>query len=662
MKSSVRLIRQCVLAAALIFGICTAGRAQFTNVAYDGFNYSPNGATLSGQNGGTGWTGPWTNTYTSGASFLVSTTGMSHPGLTNSGGSMVWGSGGNGISEDFRALPRQSNGVVYVQFLGQFGSSSGGGTPNLRLLDSGALTGGFGGNGGTYGAFVSILNNSLNAAADGSSSSTASLSSINLVVARIDYQSNKTSMWVNPDLSTFNYQNPGTTPDATYPGLAPTFNGIDLVSRSPANVDEITILSEPGQTPPPLLGAPVSGATYNSSGISISYILPTAPLAGTVRLTFTNNLQTLTLVLTNGTNVSFVLLPHNPLASPDVVSAIPVSGTLPDGVYNVQLSYQDTNGDPAASAAVTNITVDTVTLSPVLLAPANSAAVNYANLHVSYQLPEAPTPGSVTITFYNSSTNITLQLDNSQTNDFTVPPGLLTNAAAVTSATAPVLPDGIYNVLLGYQDASGNPAAFAGVTNVTVDTVTQPPVLLAPATSSVVNSTGLHLSYQLPEAPASGSVAILFFNSSTNITLGLNNSQTNDFVVSPASLLSAAAITSASSTALPDGRYTVVLSYQDALLNPAATVAVTNVLAVLQPLQFYPTSITFSNGLFQLGFSNNLPDGLGFTYDLMTSSNVTTPLSNWVDLGPVTESPPGQFQIQDLRSNTPVEFYLLRLH
>lgn len=237
---------QAIFAAIISLTGCVTARAQFTTVAYDGFNYSA--GSLAGQDGGTGWTSPWTNDYTSGGSLYVSTTGMTYTGLTTSGGSAVWHSGGNNISEDSRSLPLMDSGIVYVLFLGQFGSSSGGGTPNLRLYDNATLTGGLGGNGGTYGSYVSILNSSLNAASDGSSSSSASLSAENLVVARIDYQNDLTSMWVNPNLSTFNYQNP-TSPNATYAGLAPVFNDISIISRSPGSFDEITVMAEPVPEP-----------------------------------------------------------------------------------------------------------------------------------------------------------------------------------------------------------------------------------------------------------------------------------------------------------------------------------------------------------------------------------------------------------------------------
>jgi hypothetical protein len=220
--------------------------AQLTTVASDGFNYSA--GSLNGQNGGTGWTSSWLNDYTSGASFQVSLSGMSYSGLTTSGGSLAWASGGNGISEDSRSLPMMNSGVVFIQFLGQFGSSSGGGTPNIRLLNSGTLTGGIGGNGGPFGAKVSILDTTLSPAANGSSSSSANLSALNLVIARIDYQNDSTSLWVNPNLSTFDYESP-TTPDAAYAGLAPAFNGIAIDSRSPGSVDEISIMAEPVPEP-----------------------------------------------------------------------------------------------------------------------------------------------------------------------------------------------------------------------------------------------------------------------------------------------------------------------------------------------------------------------------------------------------------------------------
>ena len=236
--------RWTVLSILLTLSLCRTVRAQFTTNAYEGFSYSA--GSLAGQNGGTGWTTAWSRTYAPGGDFQVSSTGLSYSGLSTSGGSIVWGSGGTtGISEESRSLLRLDTGLVYIQFLCQFGASSGGGTPNIRLLDGNTLTGGLGANGGST---ISILDASLQPASGGSSSSSAALSSLNLVVARIDYQNNDTKLWVNPDLSTFNYQTPPTA-NADYSGLAPTFDTIAIYSRSPANLDEIMVMQEPVPEP-----------------------------------------------------------------------------------------------------------------------------------------------------------------------------------------------------------------------------------------------------------------------------------------------------------------------------------------------------------------------------------------------------------------------------
>lgn len=217
---------QKIVLGVLSFILTATVQAQLTTIAYEGFNYG--GGSLAGQNGGTGWASSWVNDYWPGTSMVVSGTAMTYPGLTTSGGSAVWTSGGVGISEDLRSLSLQNSGSIYLQFLCQFGSSSGGGTPNIRLFDGGNMTGGFGGNGGSV---MSILDTSLQPASGGSSSSSASLSSLNLVVALIDYQNSTTRMWVNPDLSTFDYLNPS-SPDATA-NFAPTFDALAIYTRNP---------------------------------------------------------------------------------------------------------------------------------------------------------------------------------------------------------------------------------------------------------------------------------------------------------------------------------------------------------------------------------------------------------------------------------------------
>jgi hypothetical protein len=233
--------------------VAPCSRGQLTLIAYDGFNYTT-GSSLSGQNGGTGWSGAWVKDYTSGSSLIVGTPGLTYSGLTTAGGNAKWT--GSGIGEDSRSLSLVNSGVVYIQFLAQFPSSSGGGTPNLRLFSGGSLTGGIGANGGTYGGVISILGTDLNPLSNGTSSTSASLSSLNLIVTRIDYGANETEMWINPNLATFDYSNPG-TPNALYAGLAPAFDKVAFYTRSTATVDELAIYSA---IPEPAALASTAGA------------------------------------------------------------------------------------------------------------------------------------------------------------------------------------------------------------------------------------------------------------------------------------------------------------------------------------------------------------------------------------------------------------------
>ncbi len=230
------------------FVIAPVCRGQVTLLAYEGFDYAA--GTLNGQNGGSGWSGAWTWTYGSGGSLGVAATGLTYTGLTTTGRSATWSSGGNGISEARRSLPLVNSGVVYLQFLTQFGASSGGGTPNLRLFANGVMTGGIGANGGTYGGVISILDTALQPASGGASSSSATLSALNLLVVRIDYTANATMLWTNPNLATFDYLNPGNH-DAIYEGLAPAFDTLDFYTRNPGRIDEIAVYSaipEPATT------------------------------------------------------------------------------------------------------------------------------------------------------------------------------------------------------------------------------------------------------------------------------------------------------------------------------------------------------------------------------------------------------------------------------
>ncbi len=147
-----------------------------------------------------------------------------------------------------------------------------------------------------------------------------------------------------------------------------------------------------------------------------------------------------------------------------------------DGIGNN--ADTDDDNDGLVDAQDPNPLVDTQTNQPQLNEPIGNAT-SYDQLSVEYVLPEAPLPGSVTLTFTsndNPNSPIVLQLD-----DTAIVPGLLNSfiwdpqvdvvsLSQVISATHPTLSDGTYDITLSYQDALGNPAATFTSANHTIIT------------------------------------------------------------------------------------------------------------------------------------------------------------------------------------------------
>lgn len=221
-----------------IFSVNAQAPSGFSLVSYEGFDYTSSSSLLNAS-GGSGWSTNWSKTYM--FKYLkTATTGFTYTGLTTTGLKAEFDntcynatpSNCNEIASLGRSFPLQNDGIVYFQFVSVFEASAGGGTPTIRFFNGGAQTGGVGANSGSY---MSILNASLTNV----SSSSASLSAQNLVVVRINYDLNKTEMWVNPDLSTFDYLNP-MNPSATATNFAPVFDNFSIFIRS-GSIDEISI-------------------------------------------------------------------------------------------------------------------------------------------------------------------------------------------------------------------------------------------------------------------------------------------------------------------------------------------------------------------------------------------------------------------------------------
>ena len=243
-----------------------------------------------------------------------------------------------------------------------------------------------------------------------------------------------------------------------------------------------------------------------------------------------------------------------------------------------------TYGAPAAVAYATNIVIDTLTLPPNLIAPTNG--IKTTPLQISYTLPETAQAGSVKLTFASTSLVAVLTLTDSTNQSFSW--NLHTDPMAlpqVVTSSISFLPDGNYTVTLHYQDELGNPAASSAPVSITVDTVTQLPLLISPVSNSTY--TNIPVQFYIPEQPLSGSIALIFAGPQTGTLVMVDGFGTNvtfswDPHTNPAATVPQYVFLT-TLFSLTDGVYSVTMSYQDHLSNPAATVTATGVRILAPP-------------------------------------------------------------------------------
>ncbi|MGH1384684.1 T9SS type A sorting domain-containing protein [Kordia sp.] len=117
-------------------------------------------------------------------------------------------------------------------------------------------------------------------------------------------------------------------------------------------------------TLPPVLISPSDNAstTPGSSLIDLQFTIPETPLAGTVKLTFTDaSNNDIVLTLLDITSFSGNIDGLNFASTPEILIAS--SNSLADGIYDITLEYQDSVGNSIATDTVTGFSFDTVTLS-----------------------------------------------------------------------------------------------------------------------------------------------------------------------------------------------------------------------------------------------------------------------------------------------------------
>lgn len=242
-----------------------------------------------------------------------------------------------------------------------------------------------------------------------------------------------------------------------------------------------------------------------------------------------------------------------------------------------------------SDAFVTSLTTPVrATLTPTLSAPGAGWSVR-SPIQVTYTLPEAGASGSLTLRQSGGGTwtlGLTPAALTAGTHTVAVHTGaLLTDTTKIASATpSTVIPDGTYTVGLTYEDVALDPAASAEVSGVVFDTVTSTPTLTSPATGAHDGTVGF--AYTLPEAGSSGSLTLSDGTNSWVLTLGTSGltAGSHSFTLDLASAIanrtteSGNRVQSQSPTGrVPDGTYSVTLSYADSVGNAVATATRSNV-------------------------------------------------------------------------------------
>ena len=130
-----------------------------------------------------------------------------------------------------------------------------------------------------------------------------------------------------------------------------------------------------GTTQAPVLISPASNTT-GATTLQVSYTLPEAPLAGSVRTTFTpiGGGTPIFWTMSNATSVNFAYAVGTTPSNSNIVSGTALAFTS----YNVSLSYQDAFGSPVAQVSNTNIQ----TLAPPNLSLAQTSFSGAVNVNI----------------------------------------------------------------------------------------------------------------------------------------------------------------------------------------------------------------------------------------------------------------------------------------
>ena len=243
------------------------------------------------------------------------------------------------------------------------------------------------------------------------------------------------------------------------------------------------------------------------------------------------------------------------------------------------------NGGTIKDAATNNaiLTLNNVGSSTSVLVDAIAPYVSSINRFSAS--PNKATSDQFTVTFSESVTGV-------DASDFTiVTTGTVASTGINVSGSASV-----YNVTIngvngngtlglnlnssgtGITDVAGN-AISGGLTGqtYTVDQITQSPSISSPTTSGSYNGQSLAVSLNVPEAPLTNTITLTFQGLSNTAVITLNNatgSITGNLITN--NLATSSIVASSTVSQLQPDIYTITLTYQDALGNPATSISISN--------------------------------------------------------------------------------------
>jgi hypothetical protein len=250
--------------------------------------------------------------------------------------------------------------------------------------------------------------------------------------------------------------------------------------NNPVASDTVTGITVHRQTVTPSLSSPAAYLKFNDS-LLLKYKLNGTPAPGTVKLVFVDT--------TTGKPVDSVWINSSQATESVKISSfnlneigVASSDTLPEGVYDVYISCQDSLGNPAAaSGKQIDVTCQRHTTPAHLASPV--AGQTYTQIPIQYTLPETAKPGTVHLLFSGPYT-ISFTMNNGSVgspayiNPFVNPAGHSPFTSGSSNSHGRFIPNGTYIVILSYQDNLGNQAGYDTVANMTVDSSTVLPVTL----------------------------------------------------------------------------------------------------------------------------------------------------------------------------------------